>query len=705
MADDLSKLSDSELLAGHRKTIGDPSQMTDADLSAAYKKVKASERGPMERAQGLYQAVDVGMAEAAAGTMGLPHTISRWLSSLQDKYSQGIAETYGKKPQELGPSIMERWPSPENIQKQIQKDYYGGAPPYEPQDEYEKIAKTGGEFLLGAGLPGGLMARTARVAIPTATTEVGERLTKDTPLAPYGRLGGAVIGGAMQGGAEALFSRPRTAEEILARQLPQSTTRQHIDAAEELMQQSRTQGQNVPLTWPEALSLVQQRPVLSDTMRHLEASSASGPRMAEFYADRPQRVAAAVEQQAQRIAPGPPTDPRQLGPQVQETAEGIYNAERQAINRASDPYYHAAGLQRVSDTEMGYLRNLPGWNRAAAAVRNDPQLSRNLRNVNDEQNLEFVNEVKKQMRLEGEAAVAPMQASGAPPSPQRQAGWRADEAAVRDVAIRASMAATQASNPSMPVAPYPYALALEQRGREQVLEPLMRGPIGDLMKAKPEIKSAVDVLFPKDPQYIHGEAAVGDAVRRIGQVSPKLAEDVVRGHLELAFNKAGADLQSGPSQASGAKLNVLMGGNEQQRRNLQAAMEALPNGAERYAGFRRFMDVMEATGTRLNVGSRTAYNVEALKEFGASDTLKDIAKVAANPVRGASPFIERYNQWKLGKNLDDLAGIMTDPRSANLFREIATSPRGGAREANLVRALIYSQQGARAIEAGTKPKD
>lgn len=685
---DLQNLSDADFQKLYSQGRGDPTQLTDSELASALAKVRAGDRSLSEKTVDFIRSINTGLGRLLAGTAALPHTITEGTQALQEKQRAALEEASGRKLAPLpGDRYGSQWPSYDEMMRKIEASQ---GPLYQPQNEWEKVGATAGEFLPGAVMPGGLIAKAARVAIPTATTEVGERITKDTPLEPYGRAVGAMIGGGAQGGAEALLSRPRTAEQILAQQLPLGTTRQHIDEAERLMTFAQSQG--TPLTWAEALSMVQRRPVLSDTVRHLEASSASGPRMAEFYADRPQGVAAAVGRQAQELSPGPPTDPYTLGPQVQEAAGTAVNTERQAINARADPYYYLSSFQNASPQEMNYLRSLPGWNDAVAAVRANPQVSRFVRNINDESNLAFLNEVKQQMHAQADAAVQPIRADGRVPSPKEQSGWLADEAAVRDAAIRASVAATQATNPGQAFAPYPTALAIEQAGRQRVLEPLMRGPLGQIMKADPEIASSVNILFPRQADKIHGEDAVGDAVRRIGQVSPKLAEDVVRAHLELAFNKAGEQLQSGPNQASGARLNVLMRASEQQRRNLQAAVEALPNGAQRWEGLNRLLDVFEAQGTRLNVGSRTAYNVEALRDFGPSGVIKDMAKVVSNPLSGAMPFYDRYARWKLGQNLDDLARIVTDPGSGNLLRQIAASPRGGQREANAIRALVYSQQ-------------
>ena len=57
----------------------------------------------------------------------------------------------------------------------------------------------------------------------------------------------------------------------------------------------------------------------------------------------------------------------------------------------------------------------------------------------------------------------------------------------------------------------------------------------------------------------------------------------------------------------------------------------LPDGATRWRGFDRFLDIMEAMQSRQGIGSKTAYNTEALKQMGAGGLFSAAAKIGANP--------------------------------------------------------------------------
>jgi hypothetical protein len=67
---------------------------------------------------------------------------------------------------------------------------------YKPQSTAGKYAKTIGEFIPGAALPGGIGRRLlGNVLAPAIGSETGGQMTEGTEAEPYARLGGAVLGG------------------------------------------------------------------------------------------------------------------------------------------------------------------------------------------------------------------------------------------------------------------------------------------------------------------------------------------------------------------------------------------------------------------------------------------------------------------------------------------------------------------------------
>lgn len=653
-----------------------------------------------EVAQGAYSAFDAGVGRAVAGAVSLPRTATdigaAGIRAASDKISDFFGMPRYEPIHDQGPIkelLNKVMPTYEQAQKAVQDRYYGGAAPYEPQNTFEEYMRTGGEFAAGAaGGGGGLIRRGAQVVLPTITSESAGQATKGTSIEPYARFLGALTGMGVQA-----FLQPGTTAEVLAKQLPRGITPRHVDAADALMADAAARG--VTLTWPEALSQVAGQKVYSDLMRHLEATPTSGRVVEEAIGQRPQQVRQAARGAAEEMSPGVPTDPYTLGPQVKGAATDRINQVRQQINADADRFYYAANPQDAAQEVARLRATMPGWDEAAAAVINNRQLSRHLTldaagNV-DQNTVGFLNAVKKYAGQQRENATSPLRQQGR--SVEEAGGWATDEASARDAALRASRAAT----PPGQVPPYAEALATESGRRSRELDPLLQGPLGEIADAQPKIKNALNVLFPTKPEA-HSQQAIGDAVRNISNVSPKIAQDVVRAHIEKTFNEAGMRLQTGPNPAGGAKFFVRLAGNEQQRANLQAAVEALPNGAERWQGFNRLLDIMEATGTRQNIGSRTAYNVEALKEFAAAggSAAGTAAKSGARLLDFAKPVIDAFNNYKLGRNLNELAGILTDRRSVNMLRDLAGARPNTVREANLVRGILLANRPPR-IEIDT----
>src|SRR6185312_11875578 len=106
---------------------------------------------------------------------------------------------------------------------------------------------------------------------------------------------------------------------------------------------------------------------------------------------------------------------------------------------------------------------------------------------------------------------------------------------------------------------------------------------------------------------------VGNAVAALAAKNPGAATQLVRAHMESVFNEATKNLQSGPNQFGAAGFAKSLVGNIQQRANLQAAVEALPNGKQLWNGIDNFLEAAEATGTRQAKGSLTAFNAPEMK--------------------------------------------------------------------------------------------
>lgn len=616
-----------------------------------------------------------GVARGAAGMIGAPADIS-------ELGAQGIDYLTRKVGGKLGIDVRKRDPQKVNYGSEdvlnAIKSIVGEL--HTPQTKAGEYAQTIGEFVPGALMgPGGAVARAAQVVVPAVASETAGQLTKGTAAEPYARFGGAILGG----GVTALASRPGTAAMALQQQLPAGVTPQMVDQAGVLINTAKQQG--IDLAWPEALSKVAGRPVLTNTMRHLEASPQTEAKMAEFFGQRPQQVENAARGNFNEIAPIN-SAPSTIGPSVGTAAESAVNDARGLINKAAEPFYDKASTVLLGPKEMQQVRGVPGYQEARDAVRKDPQLNRYVSHLPDN-SVGFLNEVKKELDRSAKNAVGPLNTQ---PNMQRAAGLDNDAASIKNAGINAS-------------GDYEIALGIEQQGREKYLKPLLDGPLGKLANKDTATKDAINALFPLNP-LPNSEHEIGTAVSALVKRNPTAAKDLVRAHVESVFNQSAKDLQSGANQAGGAKFRVQLVGNAQQRLNLREAVEALPNGQDKWTGFNKFLDILEATGTRQNVGSRTAYNAELLKQQATGGVIGDAVKTGANPARFGQKFIDRYEQYKLGKNLGQLADVLTNPGSADLLRTIAKNPSNSSKALGAAYRLlnIYNSSGRSTVQKPDK---
>ena len=109
---------------------------------------------------------------------------------------------------------------------------------------------------------------------------------------------------------------------------------------------------------------------------------------------------------------------------------------------------------------------------------------------------------------------------------------------------------------------------------------------------------------------------------------------------------------------------------------------------------------MAATGERQAKGSLTAFNtldVQAMSSKG----LMDLAAKAASPKKWMGFASDTFEAWSQGRNLDQLARIITDPRSGNALRQIVRIPPGSDR-ALVMAGRVIAQAGAATTEQRTK---
>lgn len=535
---------------------------------------------------------------------------------------------------------------------------------HEPQNMPERFMETGGEFLPAAVAgPGGFLRKAAQVIVPAVASQVAGEATAGTAYEPYAKAGAAILAG----GGTAALTRPGGAGAILRNQWPKGITSADVQQAHGLIQDAGQRG--ISLTWPEALSQVTGKPVLADTQRLLESSARTRPHMQEFFGNRPKQFDQAALNEFQNIAPGT-RHPSMIGPEASRTAGEAINDVRKTVNKASEPYYQAAEGVTLTPAEMSHVKAIPNWTEARDAVRNGPNAWR-VEHLPDN-SVGFLNAVKKHFDTAGKNAASKFNAQR---SHETQGTYEAAASALKQIGVAKSV-------------DYDLALQIQQRARAAYLEPLLKGPLGRIAD-QPDTKKAINALFPSNPlPNSHNEIAT--AVGALAKRNPWAAQQLVRAHIESVFNEATQSLQGGPSQWGAAKFAAVLTGNAQQRANLQAAVEALPNGQKIWDGFDRFLQAAEATGQRQAIGSKTAFNAEELKGLSNSNFVGEAVKIGASPGKWWTAVKDKWDHWSQGRNLDQLAKIITDPRSGKLLTRISQLP-SGSREAQYVASRLILQ--------------
>lgn len=529
---------------------------------------------------------------------------------------------------------------------------------------------------------GGLGSRAVQtLAAAGASETAGQAARKFAPsLEPAARAVGAVAGGV----GSAMAFRPTSARQAVGESL-QGAQPAQIDAAERLMTDAANMG--VRLTWDEAIQQVTGGATSLGNLRRVTENSVGGGAVFKpLMAERPGQV-----QQAGSVIFGgmtpPGMNPVRAGTAARRAAEGELDDAQRAVNTATRPEYTAAQAQRVGPQVLAGLHGDPLFAQALREIRNDPALHRTIGNLPDD-SVAVIDLVQRRLREMGENARVPGQATT---SNLRAANYQDARTAPVEAAERAT---------GGPYGDYARARQTQEKLRRDFLEPLTEGPLGTIAGTT-DVRAQGRAILPNQPAA-GSDPVVTETVSRLARRDPRAAQGVIANHLQSAFDEATQNLAIGPNQFGGAKYAAVIAGNGQQARNLEAAVTALPNGQQTWAGFRRFLDVLEATGQRPQPGSMTSFNTQLMKDMqqpGALGALAEGAKTGGvSLVKRLTDFRDRMN---LGNNTAEVARILTDPRAARMLRQLADEPANSGRAAALVARLTYMAETA--AQRGSEP--
>lgn len=89
-------------------------------------------------------------------------------------------------------------------------------------------------------------------------------------------------------------------------------------------------------------------------------------------------------------------------------------------------------------------------------------------------------------------------------------------------------------------------------------------------------------------------------------------------------------------------------------------------------------------------------DVDTLGRIGLANNAAQI--IATGGFKWPQKAMQAIQNWNVGRNLDDLARLLTDPAATDQFRAIATAPRGSSKALALTARLAITGANSRNVE-------
>lgn len=677
-----------------------------------------------------------GAARGTLGLLGLPGTVAQGLRFSADFLADqtvGRAVNYAKTGDWSAPSppssaevakqnTIFNLPTPDQVipgEKLI--DAAAEVVPgikYKPQTVAGEYARTVGEFAPGMLMPGTIAQRVVGgVLAPALLSETAGQITKGTPYEAPARIAGGILGSV----GATMAMRPSSANAAVSSALSGVDDATVVQAAQ-LMEAAQARG--VALTWPEAIAQVSGGGAtgLTGLQRVVEGSQGGQGVMGQFMAQRPAQMAAAARNEFDNIA-APLQAPHTVGPAIGQAAEQTLIDARAIRSAQTRPFYaQAAGDTVPPDQVNAVIAQLDDIIARAGA----PELAAPAQQIRDRLIAQQatpgtpatrvpVSDPRTGRVIRYEATPATPGTPRIPetnvgrldevygsardqftgPAPLGQTGTEARAGRYAAEALGPLDDALQAASPALA-----QGRQVHQEVTRRFLDPLMQGPIGKLASRDTTTREAISALFPTNP--LPGSAPeIVRAVSNLAQRNPTAARQLVRAHVESVFNEATQQLQTGANQFGGAGFAAVLRGNAQQAENLAAAIQGV-GGPQVLQGFDEFLNIMSATGQRQRIGSQTAFNQEVQDVLRRGGMVGEAANVVATAgVKLPGRIKDAYEQWRLGRNTEQIARLFTDPNALIMFRRLAQAAPGSS-QAQAIAARI-STMALQAAQAADNP--
>jgi hypothetical protein len=601
-------------------------------------------------------------------------------------------------------------------------------PFYTPQTTEGEVAGAAVRALPSMVLGQGTLAqRGAQALVPAMTAETAGQVTRR--VAPEWETTARVVGGLGGAAVTAAAQVPRGAS-VVARNAVQGVHPLELEAAYGLMgEAARLPGGGVQLTLNDALNQVTGGRMTRLQQLDRVVTNSGGPG-ADRMTQRVDQVQRTGQAAVDSLAPAPylPEQAAQRGQDAAEGALGTVRAERSDITR---PFYQNAArdtvpapevqavIQRLDDIiansptpELGEAaRQLRGQLIETPAVPGTPATRTPVTDPRTRQIIRYQStpavpgtpEVPRTNVGELDQVYGQARDDFLGPPGLGETGSQVRARRAAGDAITPLNQALEAASPNLQ-----QGRAAHRQVTNNLVRPVEQGPVGRIAEMDPSASNASaqmgrELAAPGVDRY-HG--VVQQSVRRMVREDPRAAETLARDYVGDVLNTATRDLQGGANVYGGANFFKKVAGDGASMRNLEAMVTQLPDGANRWAGFQRFLDVMQATGYKAPKGSDTAFNLGIKEQMGQPGLIAGAVEAGAGAAAGAAvgggagsaaggamgvrrALSDRLAQWRMANGGDQVAWMLTSREAAPLLRQLANAPAGSNSAIGLSLRLSY----------------
>lgn len=477
----------------------------------------------------------------------------------------------------------------------------------------------------------------------------------ESPVAQFLATGGVM---AASGAPLALRS---TAGEIAKRGF-ENVTPQQIQQADNLLKQSYQS--ESPLTAAEALAQVTGSNPLIATQRVVEGMPRSAPTMANFMNVRPESNVQFMERTLAQVSPKADG----VDTALQQTAQKSIKTAENLKTKASDPFYKEAEKVKILESDLSKLTSGPNSDAIIDAINHvtkDPYSGAKGLKADDAKTL-----IAAKKYLDAQYKNFSNPAAGGFDNTKAGFAWGASRTLDDFLASKSPM--------------YAEGRTIQTQVARDVVNPLVEGRVGQIAEGgvgEAGMRTQQGVLMPTNPQ-VTSPKDIKATVQALRRQDPNSVPAWTRQSLEGIFNETTQKLQGGDNQFGGAKFAATVAGNKQQRENLKTLVTESA-GIQAWNGFEKMLDVMEAQGKRQPMGSATAFNQMIQEEFKQGG-LGQAGALVTKPSRISTA----YDEYRMGKNAQLLAKLLTDPDGINKLKEISNTAPNSAKTRLLVNSLL-----------------